>query len=239
MRLLIIRHGDPDYEHDCLTEKGKREATLLAEYLKNQKIDAIYSSPFGRAKETCEHVARLQGRDYEVIEHFQEFHYGANLPQGYKRTPWDFMPAFWTEKKELYTDEWSKSEIFEGTDTPTMYEIVGKTLDEILQRHGYKREGKIYKAIRANRDTVAIFCHFGLESILLSHLFSISPVVLLQHTCALTSSVTTLYTEEREEGIATFRMCGFGDVSHLAIGNEPPSFSARFCETFDSKEERH
>lgn len=31
MRLILIRHGDPNYEKDCLTEKGKREAALLAE----------------------------------------------------------------------------------------------------------------------------------------------------------------------------------------------------------------
>lgn len=31
MRLLFIRHGDPDYVHDTLTEKGHREAALLAE----------------------------------------------------------------------------------------------------------------------------------------------------------------------------------------------------------------
>ena len=35
MRLLMIRHGDPDYEHDCLTEKGKREAKLLSQRLVN------------------------------------------------------------------------------------------------------------------------------------------------------------------------------------------------------------
>lgn len=33
MRLLIIRHGDPDYARDNLTEKGKREAKLLSEML--------------------------------------------------------------------------------------------------------------------------------------------------------------------------------------------------------------
>ena len=31
MRLLFIRHGDPDYEHDSLTPKGEREAELLAD----------------------------------------------------------------------------------------------------------------------------------------------------------------------------------------------------------------
>ena len=29
MKIIMIRHGDPDYEHDSLTEKGKREADLL------------------------------------------------------------------------------------------------------------------------------------------------------------------------------------------------------------------
>ena len=29
MKLLLIRHGDPDYTHDSLTEKGQREAELL------------------------------------------------------------------------------------------------------------------------------------------------------------------------------------------------------------------
>ena len=33
MRILIIRHGEPDYENDNLTEKGKLEAELLAKGL--------------------------------------------------------------------------------------------------------------------------------------------------------------------------------------------------------------
>lgn len=33
MRLMIIRHGDPDYSIDSLTPKGWREAKLLADRL--------------------------------------------------------------------------------------------------------------------------------------------------------------------------------------------------------------
>ena len=33
MKILIIRHGDPDYENDTLTEKGHKEAEYLAERL--------------------------------------------------------------------------------------------------------------------------------------------------------------------------------------------------------------
>ena len=33
MKLLIVRHGDPDYSIDSLTEKGWREAEFLSEKL--------------------------------------------------------------------------------------------------------------------------------------------------------------------------------------------------------------
>ena len=54
MRLLIIRHGDPDYVNDSLTEKGKREAELLSDRIAKEKIDRVYISPLGRARETAE-----------------------------------------------------------------------------------------------------------------------------------------------------------------------------------------
>ena len=52
MRLLIIRHGDPDYEHDTLTEAGRLEVQLLAERMKNTEVDDYYVSTMGRAKDT-------------------------------------------------------------------------------------------------------------------------------------------------------------------------------------------
>ena len=72
------------------------------------------------------------------------------------------------------------------------------------------------------------------KMIMLSHLCNVSPVVLTHHFTALTTSVTTLYTEERRKGISLFRCCGFGDISHLYAGGEEPSFSARFCEVYDN-----
>ena len=38
MKLLIVRHGDPNYEIDSLTEKGWREAEYLSEKLKNLDV---------------------------------------------------------------------------------------------------------------------------------------------------------------------------------------------------------
>lgn len=37
MRILIIRHGDPCYNPDTLTEKGNREAALLADFFSKEK----------------------------------------------------------------------------------------------------------------------------------------------------------------------------------------------------------
>ena len=111
-------------------------------------------------------------------------------------------------------------------------------LDQLLASHGYKRDGNIYRTEKGHTETIALFCHFGLEALLLSHLCGISPIPLWHHFVALPTSVTTLYTEERREGEAVFRCAGFGDTGHLYAGGEEPSFAARFCEVFHS-DDRH
>ena len=244
MRILIVRHGDPDYENDTLTEKGKREATLLAEKLKKEKIDYFYSSPLGRAKDTCMYVARAMGRekDVAVMPFLQEFNVekSAVLPNGLEKIRmWDLLPEFWTNQEDMYDRKnWANCPCFGYGNVKSEYEKVVQEFDTVLAKHGYVRDGNAYRVEKSNTDTLIFFCHFGLEMMLLSRICNISPVLLTHHFVALTSSVTTLYSEERRKGIATFRCCGFGDISHLYAGDEPPSYSARFCEIYDS-EDRH
>lgn len=52
MKLLIVRHGDPDYSIDSLTPKGWHEAELLKNRLTKLDVAAFYCSPLGRAKDT-------------------------------------------------------------------------------------------------------------------------------------------------------------------------------------------
>ena len=225
MRIFIVRHGDPDYEHDTLTEKGHREASLLAEKLKKEKIDYIYTSPLGRAKDTCAYTARALGMEDKVatLDWLREFYY-----------IWDMLPTEWAERDNVYDyRRWSEEDIYRVGDIGEKFSLVAKALDELLAKHGYVREGRYYHTEKGNSDTIAIFCHFGLEMMLLSHLFDISPVLLSHHFVALPSTLTTIYTEERREGIAMFRCAGFGDTGHLYAGGETPSFAARFCEKFD------
>ncbi|MBQ8322768.1 MAG: histidine phosphatase family protein [Clostridia bacterium] len=242
MRILIVRHGDPDYANDTLTEKGRREAALLAEKLSKEKIDYIYSSPLGRAKDTCMYVAKALKRENEVVvkDWLREFDARPIMPDlGRPSRIWDMLPATWSNDEKMYDrNEWFDQDYHREAHTKEKYELVGKGLNGLLASHGYVREGGYYRVEKSNRDTIALFCHFGVEMVLLSHIFGVSPIPLLHGFTALPTSVTTLYSEERRKGIASFRCCGFGELTHLYVGNEPPSFAARFCETFDS-DERH
>ena len=237
MRILIIRHGDPDYENDTLTEKGHREAKLLAEKLAKEKIDYFYSSPLGRAKDTCMYVAKAHGKENEVVikDWLQEFGCPITLPSGrFRYIPWDMMPTEWIDNPKMYDyKEWYKQDFYEKGGMEAAYKKVTDGLDGLIAEHGYTRDGEMYKTECGHTKTIAFFCHFGLEMVLLSRLCNISPVPLWHNFTALPTSVTTLYTEERREGQAIFRCCGFGDVGHLYAGGEEVSFAARFCECYE------
>ena len=241
MKLIIIRHADPDYENDSLTIKGKEEAAALASYLKNETFDAVYSSPLGRAKETCMAVQRENGFTFTELPWLREFNAHIELP--YLDEPtycWDLLPGYVADHPRVFDrgEAWMSDETFRGSDVREKWERVKRGLDDLLATHGYVHDGYLYRVKKPNRDTVVLFCHFGITAVMLSILTGASPYVFWQHFCSLPTSYTTLVTEEREEGIASFRCIGFGDLSHLAIAGQKPSFSARFCETYDS-DERH
>lgn len=236
MRILIIRHGDPDYEIDGLTDKGKREAELLASHLEKENINAIYSSPLGRAYLTALPTAKKKALEVERLDWLREFTY-AKVQVPYRDTPknpWDFMPEFVNEHPEIFDrGGWREVPFIKNSEYAKQYDNVTRELDRLIESHGYKRNGIIYDAVNSNHDTIAIFCHHGLGSLLVSHLLNCSPFSISQNGCMLTTSVTTFYTEERTEGKAFFRMNGFGDLSHLQKADEPPAFAARFCECFE------
>lgn len=241
MKLIIIRHADPDYSIDSLTETGWEEARLLAERVSKWDVKAFYVSPLGRARDTASLSLKKMGRTAEVKDWLREFP-PRILVEGNEKPDccWDWLPAIWTERQGFYDREkWLDEPEFQAANVRAEYQKVCNGLDALLAEHGYVRKNNYYHVERANSDTVVLFCHFGLECVLLSHLLGISPMVLWHGFCAAPSSVTALYTEERREGIASFRMASFGDVSHLYVADQAPSFSARFCERFDNPNERH
>lgn len=242
MRLVIVRHGEPDYAIDSLTQKGWREAELLAERLAKMNILEFYVSPLGRARDTARPILEKLGRSAVTCEWLREFQPRIQRPdrKDQKKCSWDWLPQDWTAYEAFFDkDLWHTHPVFMEAGVKQEYDWVTRQLDALLAEHGYEREGTRYCVKKPNRDTLVFICHFGLECVLLSHLLNISPMALWHGTCAAPSSVTSIYTEERRAGTAYFRMGSFGDISHLYAAGEEPSFAARFCETYDCMEERH
>lgn len=233
MKLLIIRHGEPDYSIDSLTETGWKEAELLSHRIAKLDVAAFYCSPLGRAKDTAAATLKAMGREAEILPWLREFPPLVQRPDRANSVAWDWMPGDWTPRGYFYDkDHWLDAPEFREANVAEAYRSVVSQLDLLLAAHGYCREGQLYRAERPNRDTLVFFCHFGLECVLLSHLLNISPMQLWHGTCAAPTSVTTLITEERQKGIACFRMSSFGDTSHLYAAGQPISPAARHQEVF-------
>ncbi len=85
--IYLIRHGDalPDaaevigqgYDEQGLSDLGRRQAQALAERLRSAQLDAIYSSPLGRARETADAVATSTGCAVEVDAELREVALGS------------------------------------------------------------------------------------------------------------------------------------------------------------------
>ena len=241
MKLLIVRHGDPNYEIDSLTEKGWREAGFLSERLAKLDVKAFYVSPLGRARDTASLTLKKMNRTAEECLWLREFDAPIDRPdvKDHKKITWDWLPQDWTVEKNFFLPgQWHENPVMQAGNVKKEYDWVIENFDALLERHGYKREGFCYRAVEPNNDTIVFFCHFGVECVLLSHLINASPMVLWHGTCAAPTSVTTVVTEERRKGTAYFRISAFGDISHLYAHNEPPAFSARFSECYDNEGER-
>lgn len=239
MTIYIIRHAEPDYARDSLTEKGWREAALLAPRLSKIPNAHYYLSPLGRAQDTASLTLKAADAEAETLPWLREFDLGFRIDTKYhpKGLGWDLMPSMWAREPLYYDPErWFEAPAYRESGVEAVYREVIDGFDALLARHGYVRGDHFYYAETPNQDNLLLFCHFGLECVLLSRLFDCSPVPLWHHLVALPSSVSVITTEERERGIAIFRLSRFGDLSHLDAAGEPASFYARFRETFDTPE---
>lgn len=86
MDILVIRHGESEADilhvHEgradfSLTERGRKQAAAMAEYVSGKyKVDKIYSSTLKRAKQTAEYLARATEKKIILEEDLMEFNNG-------------------------------------------------------------------------------------------------------------------------------------------------------------------
>lgn len=235
MRLLFIRHGDPDYENDCLTEKGVREAKYLAERMVKESMDEIYVSPLGRAQETAAYTLRKTGRTAITKEWLKEFDPVIKRPDVKEHLSgcWDWHPKDWTKYDEFYDcTRWGENSILAEGKVKERYEWVCDHFDELLASKGYKRDNRYYRVNKESHETLVFFCHFGVECVILSHLTGLPFMPFIHGFACNPTGVSELYTQEVDKGIANFRITMYGDLSHLYVHDELPSFTGRYCECY-------
>jgi uncharacterized phosphatase len=84
--ILLVRHGETDWNRERrfqghadrpLNELGRRQAGELADVLRRERLDAVYTSPLRRASETAAIVAERLGLEAEELDALREIDVGA------------------------------------------------------------------------------------------------------------------------------------------------------------------
>ena len=238
MKILLIRHAEPDYSIDSLTPKGRKEAELLSRRLeKLPDVEAVCCSPLGRALDTASYTLKKTGWNCEVLPWLREFHgHAFDKEKGTRVPTWDYPPRMWKAHPLFSTSDWLKEPLYADGSVGQVWQETCEGLDGLLAAHGYTRNGPIYQCEQGKRTTILLFCHFGVAMAMLSHLIDIPPLPLWQGFCMPPSSVTTLVTEERTKGEAVFRCVGLGDISHLYASDEPYSTAGLYPEIYNGKD---
>lgn len=235
MRILLIRHAEPDYTLDSLTPKGRIEAELLSRRLIRYDIRDFYVSPLGRARDTADYTLKKANRTAEVLSWLQEYRGSYPDPEtGVRRTvAWDVKPRLWPSFPGITdVNTWSRCPVFLGGDVDTIWGETKAGVDELLGRYGYRKDGPVWLCEDNRYFTIALFCHFGISMAILGYLTDVSPMVLWEHALCLPSSLTELVTEERVKGELSFRVTKLGDLTHLEAAGEVRSTAGLFPEVY-------
>lgn len=142
VKLIIARHGESEWNTEGryqglkdppLTERGRKQAELLARELKKESIDFIFSSPLKRAFETAKIIGDHLGIEPVIDRRIIEIDHGV----------WSGMLV--SEVKEKFREDFEKwiSEphkvVFpEGESLEDVYKRVSEFINDIKRDYGGK-----------------------------------------------------------------------------------------------------
>ncbi|MCL2181660.1 MAG: histidine phosphatase family protein [Treponema sp.] len=210
MLLYIIRHGEPDYVTDTLTETGIIQAQLLSERLSSVKFDRIFSSPLGRAKQTAMPTCVKQNIDFEVLPWLSE------------SLAFDAMSAEIDGKKEWwFSIQNTKFRTTEGAQkyatakTESFCDSTASSYDSLLSELGYEKDGCGYKIKNNKYNRVAFFCHGGISNVLLSYALMIPFNIFCASFLIPYTGVAVLDFALTDDKFTAPKCLMFSDLSHL------------------------
>lgn len=207
MFLYIIRHADPDYENNTITEFGWQEAHALADWLKDVPIDRIYTSPMGRAIDTAKPLCKIKGIEPEILPWTAE---NLDYMSALQLTPESECRYKYSVQKGVYDFE-----DFTGTDRMTTIANMIEKSDAFLASFGYVRQGLLYKIVKPNEESIAVFCHGGFGSAWIAHLIGAAPGLAHPSIKIGTSSVTTFQFINTEKGFNRPVLRRLGEIHHI------------------------
>jgi len=219
MLLYIIRHGDPDYSTDTLTERGKLQAEAVGKRMLDAGITRIYSSPMGRARLTAEPACRMLNLpcNIESWAHEIESERLTPFPDGKLKSVSLLQNSFYRRNGniDLPYERAFEADGFNTSGMQKAVEQLEKDGREFLERLGYKEENGVYRIIRKNDDKVALFCHAAMGGAWLSTLLHI-PIHMMWAGFRIThTGVTVLEFRNYENGITAPKCLCYSDMSHL------------------------
>ena len=219
MLLYIIRHGDPIYVTDSLTEKGKLQAEAVGKRMKDSKIDRIFSSPMGRAKETAAPAARLLGLDITIEDwtHEIEAERLTPYPDGKMKSISQLQNTVFRQggNINLPYDRCFECTGINESHMKDAIDYIESSGNEFLERLGYKEENGVYRIIEPNEDKVALFCHAAFARAWISRLLHIPLNIMWAGFDYMHTGVTIIEFRNNKDGVTAPRCLCYSDMSHI------------------------
>lgn len=227
MLLYIVRHGEPDYSTDTLTELGQSQAQAVSHRMAGSKIEEIYSSPMGRARQTAAPTAKLLDLPVNIEPWAEELGKESQTPYPDGTMKNIFMvptTLLASQENSAITMEDSLTECpgLRENGFSSRFQFISAGVDSLIERHGYRRNDKgFYDAVEPNEKRIALFCHAGMTRVAVSHILNLPYQLIGSRFLAWFTGVTLIqfkHDAEVGEEVAP-RLYSFGDIGHL--GGEP------------------
>ena len=218
MRIIFVRHGHPNYELDCLTPLGHKHGAAVAERLRQEPVEKIYSSTCGRAMETAEHIDRKFGLGVEGLEFMREIKWGSadGSPVYENGHPWLNSDYLVEQGKGLLDKCWRETEQYRNNRVIATGDKLGEALDEWLAELGYTREGEYYRVGKVRYGTIVLVSHGGASSAALAHLFNLPFPFVCSAICPDYTAVTVVALSDREGALFAPKFEIMNDARHIA-----------------------
>ena len=239
MLLYIVRHGDPIFAPESLTERGKLQVAAVAKRLARYGVDKIYTSPMNRARQTAKPTCDLLNRDAEILPWVSEEiawkYFTCN--DGQVATTWCFRTEnscveLRSPEIEKLGKEWYKAEYFrnKGVRAEEGYKYLRAESDAFLASLGYEHDpaSSRYKIVRHNEDRVAVFCHQGLGLSWLGVLLDIPLPITWTAFDISHSDLTVIHFADHPSGYTVPMMLTLSNDSHLYAEGLPTRYQNTF-----------